>query len=303
MRLLVNKQIIPYTSLGWSGSKYNAARRLDISYPSSLSFNFNQGNTVKLHDGETELFSGYLFRKSRSHQSNEISLLTYDPMIYVLKSSGSYNFKTTTLGNVINKVAADLGIPVGPIVDSNTKITLEPQLSQNCYEVILEACRQAKKRTNKIYLPKIIDGRLSLVAAGEVVKSLELANRVNLLDSTYSETIENVVNKIVIIDDKGKRIGQVTGEGLKTWGTFQDVYEKEDKKNATDEAKKLLHGLDREASVEALGDIRCVSGKAITIKDPSNFKGLFYIDEDTHKWENGNYTMSLTLNFKNEMEE
>jgi hypothetical protein len=303
MRLLVNKKVIPFTSLEWSGSKYNAARRLDISYPSSLSFNFSQGNTVKLFDGETELFSGYLFRKIRSHQSDEISLLAYDPMIYVLKSSGSYNFKTTTLGNVINKVAAELGIPLGPIVDSSTKIILEPQLSQSCYEVMLEACRQAKKKTNKIYLPKIIGGRLAIVAAGEVVKSFELANGVNLLDSTYSETIENVVNKVIIIDDKGKRIGQVTGEGLNTWGTFQDVYEKKEKKNATDEAKKLLHGLDREASVEALGDIRCISGKAITIKDPSNFKGLFYIDEDSHRWENGNYTMSLTLNFKNEMEE
>jgi hypothetical protein len=303
MRLLVNKKVIPFTSLEWSGSKYNAARRLDISYPSSLSFNFSQGNTVKLFDGETELFSGYLFRKIRSHQSDEISLLAYDPMIYVLKSSGSYNFKTTTLGNVINKVAAELGIPLGPIVDSSTKIILEPQLSQSCYEVMLEACRQAKKKTNKIYLPKIIGGRLAIVAAGEVVKSFELANGVNLLDSTYSETIENVVNKVIIIDDKGKRIVQVTGEGLNTWGTFQDVYEKKEKKNATDEAKKLLHGLDREASVEALGDIRCISGKAITIKDPSNFKGLFYIDGDSHRWENGNYTMSLTLNFKNEMEE
>jgi hypothetical protein len=303
MRLIVNNQDIPFTSLEWSGSKYNAARRLDTSFPSNLSFNLTQGNLVKLYDENTLLFSGYLFSKSRSHQSGEISLLAYDPMIYVLKSSGSYNFKTSTLGNVLTKVAADLGIPVGPIVDSGTQITLEPQLSQNCYEVILEACRQAKKKTNKIYLPKIIGGKLSLVAAGEVVKSLELANSVNLLDSTYSETIENVVNKVVIIDNKGKRIGQVTGEGLNTWGTFQDVYEKEEKKNATDEAKKLLHGLDREASVEALGDVRCISGKAITIKDPTTLKGLFYIDEDVHRWENGNYTMSLTLNFKNEMEE
>jgi hypothetical protein len=303
MRLLANKLEIPFTSLEWSGSKYNAARRLEISYPSSLSFNFNQGNSVKLYDGETELFSGYMFRKSRSHQSDEISLLAYDPMIYVLQSSGSYNFKSSTLGNVIGKVAADLGIPVGQIVDGNTSITLEPQINQNCYEVILEACRHAKKRTGEIYLPKIIGGKLSVVAAGEVVKNLELANKVNLLDSTYSETIENVINKVLIVDEKGKRIGQVTGEGLNTWGTFQAVYEKEEKKNPTAEAKLLLHGLDREASVEALGDIRCISGKAITIKDPSNLKGLFYIEEDSHRWEGGNYTMSLTLNFKNEMEE
>jgi hypothetical protein len=303
MKVLVNKQVIPFTYLEWSGSKYNAARSLDISYPSSLPFNFSQGNTVKLYDGENEIFSGFLFRKSRSHQSNEISLLAYDPMIYVLKSSGSYNFKSTTIGNVFNKVAADLGIPIGVINDSGTTILLEPQIAANCYEVLLVACRAAKKKTGKVYLPKIINGKLSLIAAGEIVKNLELANNRNLLDSTYSETIENVINKVIITDDKGKRIGIVTGEGLAAWGTFQTVYEKEKKKSQTEEAKKLLHGLDREASVEALGDVSCISGKAITIKDPSNLKGLFYIDEDSHRWENGNYTMSLTLNYKNEMEE
>lgn len=303
MKLFVNNQEIPFTTLEWSGSKYNAARRLFFSFPANLPFSLSQGHSVRLLDEKEELFSGFLFRKERSHQGLEISLQAYDPMVYFLKSSGSYNFKTTTLGNVFTKVSADLGITLGPIVDSGTQVTLQPQINYNCYDVLLDACREARKITGKIYLPKIISGKLSLVAAGEVVKNLELTNNKNLLDTTYSETIENVVNKVIIIDDKGKRIGQVTGEGLKAWGTFQAVYEKEEKKNPTAEAKLLLHGLDREASVEALGDVRCISGNAVIIKDPSNLKGLFYIDEDTHRWVNGNYTMNLTLNFKNEVEE
>lgn len=303
MKLLVNNKEVPFTTLEWSGSKYNAARRLYFHFPSDLNLKFSQGNLVRLLDGKTELFYGFLFRRERSHHGNEIGLLAYDPMIYVLKSSGSYNFKNTTLSNGFKKVAADLGIALGTIIDGSTGIKLEPQINKNCYEVLLDFCRAAKNITGKVYMPKIINGKLSLLAAGEVVKNFELANKMNLLDSIYSETIENVINKVIIIDDKGKRIGQVTGEGLKEWGTFQEVYEKEEKKNPATEAKKLLHGLDREASVEALGDLRCISGRAVTIKDPTNFKGLFYIDEDTHRWEEGIHTMSLTLNFKNEMEE
>lgn len=304
MKLYVLNKEIKFTSLEWSGSKFNAARRVDFSFPYNVSYKIAQGNPVKLADGKTTLFQGYVFRKELSHKDNEIMITAYDPMVYLLKSRGSYNFKKTTLGAVIKKVAADLGIAVGSIVDSGANIILEPQINIGCYEMILEACREAKKTTKKIYLPVIENNKLVVKYAGEVVKNFELKNGVNLIDSTYSETIENVINKVLIVDEKGNRIGQVTGEGIKTWGTFQDVYEKEDKKNPTLEAKKLLHGLDREASLEALGDTRCISGMAVTIQDSkTGLKGLFYIEEDLHKFEGSKHTMSLTLSYKNEMEE
>ncbi|MCM3599397.1 hypothetical protein M3175_01535 [Robertmurraya korlensis] len=304
MKLYVGKQQIHHTDLTWSGSKYNAARSLEFSVPSNLPYQVSQGQAVSLVDGKTTLFSGYLFKKELSYSSKAISFLAYDPMVYILKSSGSYNFTKTTLGAVVRKVAADLGIPVGSIVDSGIGITLEAEISINCYQMLLSACKEAKKSTKRIYLPVIQSGKLSIIAAGQEVSNFRLANKENITDSTYSETIENVINKVLIVDDKGNRIGQVTGEGLNTWGIFQDVYEKQEDKNATTEAKKLLHGMDREASLECLGDVRCISGRAVRIRDPyTGLSGLFYIDEDTHTWSNGNHTMSLTLNFKNEMEE
>lgn len=304
MKLTINNQEIKFTYLEWSGSKYNAARRLEFGFPQNLANKIVQGDQVKLLDGKTTLFQGVVFRKERSFNNNEITILAYEHMVYLLHSSGSYNFKTTTLEGVVKKVCADLGLPVGTVTDSSTRITLDPQLSIGCYNVLYEACYEAKKVTGKVYIPVVIDNRISVIQAGEVVKNLTLSNGVNLLNTTYSETIENVVNKVIIVDENGKSIGQVTGEGLTTWGTFQDVYQKEEKKNPTGEAKKMLHGMDREASVEALGDTRCISGKALTIKDQkTGVTGLFYIDEDRHHFENGNHIMNLTLNYKNEMEE
>ncbi|MCM3730076.1 hypothetical protein M3196_00130 [Fictibacillus nanhaiensis] len=300
MRLVVNNQEIKYTSLDWSGSKYNAARQISYTYPSNLYYSVVAGNTVTLFDGTTKLFQGTVFIKEKNHKSNEMSITAYDPLIYFLQSEGAYNFKTTTLGTVVKRVAADVKVPVGNIADSGTSIKLEPMISENLYEVLMTACKEAKKKTKKVYMPVIENGKLSIIVAGQKVSNFDLLNGINLKDSTYSESIENVKNKIIIVDENGAKIGQVTGEGLTTWGTFQGVYQKEDGKNATTEAKELLHGLDREASIEALGNTKCISGKAVSVKDPiTNLTGLFYIDEDTHTWQNGQYSMSLQLNFKN----
>lgn len=305
MYLYINGQKINFTNLQWSGSKYNAARQIVAGYPSDLAYKFKQGNTVIVKEDKKEIFKGHVFRVDKSYKSNEITVTAYNPMIYFLNSSGVFNVKSTTVGAYIRKIASNVGVPVGSLADSSKTIKLEPQLSGiNLYEAIMEGYREVKKQTKKNYIPTIEKGKLVIDTAGEVVKDLELRNEINLLDTTYSETIENVINKVLIVDDKGKKIGQVTGSGLNDWGIFQDVYSKEDGKNPTTEAKKLLHGLDREVTVEALGDIRCISGKAVRVKDlDTGINGLFYIDEDTHTWSGNNHTMSLTLNYKNEMEE
>jgi hypothetical protein len=300
MKLVVNKQEIKCSSLEWSGSKFNAARKVSFTYLSKFAYAINQGSLVTLYDGNAEVFQGFVFRKENSHRSGMISVLAYEPLIYLLNSSGSFNFKLTTLGAVVNKVAADVKVPVGSVVDAAVGIKLEPMIGVNLYEVLLTAFKEAKKKTNKIYLPSITKGKLSIITSGSPVQNFNLANKSNLLNSVYTESIESVKNKIIIVDDDGKKLGEVTGEGLSTWGTFQDVYKKESGKNSNTEAKLMLHGLDREASIEALGNTKCISGRAVTVSDPiNNLKGLFYIDEDVHIWESGKYTMNLELNFKN----
>jgi hypothetical protein len=300
MKLIVNKQEINCSSLEWSGSKFNAARKVSFTYPSKLAYSINQGNAVFLYEGEIEVFQGFVFRKQYIHRSGEVTILAYDPLVYFLNSSGSFNFKTTTLGAVVNRVAADVKVPVGNIVDSTLVIKLEPMIGRNLYDVLLTALKEGQKKSGKIYIPIISKGNLIITAAGSPVQNFNLANKENIISSMYTESIENVRNKIIIVDDDGKKLGEVSGEGLSVWGTFQDVYRKESGRSATNEARRMLHGLDREAMIEAFGNINCISGRSVTVTDPgTNLKGLFYIDEDMHIWESGKYTMALQLNFKN----
>ena len=51
-------------------------------------------------------------------------------------------------------------------------------------------------------------------------------------------------------------------------------------------------------------DIRAQSGWALVIKDKaSGLAGKFYIESDSHTWEDGKSEMQLTLAFANVMDE
>jgi hypothetical protein len=51
-------------------------------------------------------------------------------------------------------------------------------------------------------------------------------------------------------------------------------------------------------SWEGVGDIRAKSGVAINANIPHlGLSRVLYIESDTHTWQNGSYTMKLTLNF------
>ena len=51
-------------------------------------------------------------------------------------------------------------------------------------------------------------------------------------------------------------------------------------------------------------DVRAQSGWAVVIKDKvSGLSGKFYIESDSHTWEDGKSEMQLTLAFANVMDE
>ena len=77
-----------------------------------------------------------------------------------------------------------------------------------------------------------------------------------------------------------------------------------DLESARKEAKKKLNDRERSASLDGYGDTTCITGYGVTVTDSSTgLKGLFYIDTDSHTWENGEYKIALNLNYKNLMNE
>ena len=150
----------------------------------------------------------------------------------------------------------------------------------------------------------MLENKLTVIEKGNACGA-ELTQGVNITSATYNDSVDNMVDIVKIYNDKHKKVGEVKNDkNLSTYGVYQQTYQKEQGVNATKAAKSMLQGTTREATVEALGDIRAMSGFSIEIKDPATgLSGTFFIVSDEHKFENNIHTMSLDLAWKDTMEE
>ena len=294
----------------WSGDYKQAARTLEFGVVVSPHDYYlpkhyiGLGDTIKLlDDKDKELFQGYVFTKGKSISGTTMSVTTYDGLIYLLKSKGTYNFKNMSPEQITRKVCGDFGIPVGNL--ASTGITLNRIFDgESIYSIVMTAYTLASKRNGKKYIPRMINGKLNVIEKGKTVAEYTLDGESNITDSTYSESIENMVNRVRIYDENGKQIGKVeNADWIKKYGILQDVYKKEKGANANAIAKSMLQGIEKTAKIEGLGDNDCITGNAVKIKEPyTGLTGLFYIDNDEHTWQDGQHTMKLGLSFQNMMD-
>lgn len=299
------------TSITWSGEYKQVARILEVvitvsPHDSHLPRQYIAlGSMLKLQDDEgVELFQGYVFTKQKSYQGNEMLVTAYDGLIYLTKSQMSYNFQNMTPEAVTKKVCSDLGVPPGNLAATGINLSYIAQ-GKTGYEIIIAAYTQASRQNGKKYILQMNQGKVDVIEKGSVIARYVLDNTMNLTDSTYSETLENMVNRVVIVDTTGTPVGKVENtEWMQSYGLIQSIYQKEQGKDSNTIANSLLQGVERKAGVEALGNTECITGRAIQIKEPyTGLTGLFYIDADTHTWKEGNYQMNLTVAWQNMMDE
>lgn len=307
-----DKNIINFVeSITWGGSAYQASRTLEFTVLYSpldkniKDYNIKLGDRIKLYDDKKRLLiNAMVYTRERKSNNGTITYSCMDDMNRLLRSRGTYNLKNTTPERITQKVCKDLNIQMGAIAKTNVTIKTLLVDAESFYTIILKAYTKAHKANSKKYIPIMVNQKLSVVEKGEIVANFTLNDKVNIISSSYSETIDNMVNKVKIYDAKGKQVGEVSNKALiDKYGIFQDAYAKEDGVNATTASKAMLSGVDKSASIEALGNVECIAGYGVKIKDSiTKLTGIFWIDSDTHTWRNGVHTMSLELMFKNIME-
>jgi hypothetical protein len=304
------------TSATWSGNYNQAARKLEFSVAVSPTDRFlpqpfiGVGNMVKFFTSDgVERFRGYVFTKEKSSNGSEMEVTAYDGGIYLLKSKATFNFKKMLPAQVAKKVCGEVGVPTGQLANPGTVVSFIAD-GETIYDIIMTAYTYISKLNGAKYMAVMNDGKLNVIQKGKAVVQYALSptiepNSTLISDSTYNESIENMVNRVKIYDDKQNQIGKVeNAEWIKDYGVLQDIYTKEQNKNPNTVAKNMLRGLGRTASIEGLGDIECVTGRAVRVKEPyTGLDGLFFIDEDEHKFQDGQHTMNLELSFQNMMDE
>ncbi|PIC72435.1 C40 family peptidase [Sporosarcina sp. P17b] len=290
------------TAVKWSGDDKQVARVLTFGIVSSPTdknipvLNLKMFDMIKMKDGDTEKYRGYVFAKDKSLSNNEIDVVSYDGLIYFLKSKGTYNFKNVTPGAITRRVCKDFGIPTGNIpIGSPIKRIFD---GEEIYNIIMTAYTFESNKTKKQYIPLMDKGKLNIKEKGKQIATYVLDPSTSIIDAKYGESAESVINVVKIYTQDGKYKGEVKLEGVP--GRLQDVYSGDDGK---DGARSLLKGIEKTASIVALGSWDCITGNAVRIQEEhTGLVGLFYIVNDEHNFENGQHKMSLGLAFQNIMD-
>ncbi len=296
------------STITWSGSAYSAARSVEFTLLNPVGdkhFSIPTpalGDVIKLYDDNKLLFYGKLIRRSRTGEAGTASFLAYDLLWYLLKNKATYKFKKKKPEQITRLICKDLKIKTKNIAKTNVIIPKIFFQNREYYNIILAAYTKAKKKNGIKYQPIMQGQYFSVIKKGALV-DLEIYQNEGITESSYEESLESMVNKVAIYNSKNKKIGTVSNKNwVKTYGAMQESISV-DKGNGKKQAKNTLAGVDKTASITAIGDLRCLAGYGLKIHDTdTGLNGTFWIENDTHTFENGVHMMTLELAFKNAME-
>lgn len=300
-------------SISWGGSISQAARTAEIAILNApndkningLNLKIAAGDTIKLLENGTLIFVGTVITKELTSETGTVTYSCTDFLNHLLKSTGVYNFSNTTAERITKRVCTDFGIATGTIVETKAPIKKMIIDGSAIYDIIMMAYTKAAKQTGQKYICRMEGAKLTVKKKGTVIKNFILSEQSNITNVTQEETIENMVNVVKIYDDKRKQLGEVKNKNwVAKYGIYQQIYKKEKGVNAQTAAKNMLTGIEKKVTLESInGNLSCIAGNGVKVYDQATkLTGIFWIESDTHTWQNGIHTMSLELSYKNLMD-
>ena len=294
----------------WSGDYKSCSRKLEFSLLSNPEdknmpkLDIPLSSMIIFSENNVELFRGFVWEREKSSTSKTIQYLAYDYGERLNKIKVSYNIKNETPSSIVSKICSEYGLSKGTVASSSVKIK-KVFLGVSIYNTIMTAYTEQSKVDGNKYMLHYKGDKLHVSKKGNVKLNVSFEEGKNITSSTFKESLSNMVNKVLIVDENGSKVSEVKDDSMiRVHGLFQEVYRKEENKDATTEAKHLLNGVEQTCTLSGFGDNTCITGYGVQIKDSyTGLTGLFYIDSDTHTWEGENYYIDLDLNFKNIMNE
>ena len=289
-------------TITWSGNYKACSRKLEFNIIDA-GVDIELSSYILLYENDLELFRGYVFEREKSSDGT-FSFTCFDCAEKLNKIKVAYNIKNQTASEISNMILREIGFEIGSIAKSSVNVN-KVFIGVSIYDVLMTAYTYQHREDSKSYMIYADKGKICTSEKGVVKLKVKFEEGKNIEHSSFKESIANMVNCVVIVDEKGEKISEVIdNDMLKTHGLFQEIYKAEEKKDSISEAKAMLKGVEQTCSLSGFGDTTCKTGYGVEIKDSTTgLVGLFYIDADTHTWEAGEYKIDLDLNFKNIMNE
>ncbi|WP_433614866.1 XkdQ/YqbQ family protein [Paenibacillus cellulositrophicus] len=298
-------------SVSWSGDIKQAARKLVVELSNTgdqreIYMTYKKGGELRLiWDEKLELFRGVLFA-DQLNSKGQMTLTAYDENIYLTKSKDTKIFRNMTASSVIKKLCGEFSISTGEIQDTGYVIPKLVFRDKTLFEMMVMSLTESQKQNGEWYHLTSREGKLQLLARKEQPVKWVLENGVNVLDASYSQSIEDTKTQIKVAggDAAKKEISAAAkdGELIRRFGVMQHLEKPEQsmtKSQMEQRAKQLLADLgtiEDQARIDCLGIPEVISGSCVYVKESvTGILGGYYVSADDHRFERGNHTMSLTL--------
>ena len=299
------------TACTWSGSRLQVARQLTFTYAQDDRdklcpvIPIDCGYTVYGYDEKdlkNPIFVGNVYTVEKDRQRSAVTVMARDHLHVLTRSKSTRKFVDALPEDIAGQICAEQGVLPGDFAKTGIPVSFIA-VNKTGYQMIMAAYTEASKKDGKKYHPIMNGAKLDVVEKGTLIEDFEADSVKNMTDSRYKKSIEQIINKVLVVDEQGNPVDIIwEEEQISKYSMFQDIYKVDPNKDTQTEAKKLLKKPEESGSIIVLGDYRVKAPYSIKVKD-SLFTGKFWIKSDTHTFEDGKHEMNLELEFENLMNE
>ena len=300
MRIVVNDKDITNICVNatWSGDIDERSRSLNFTYLynpkiSMTLIKIEIGDSINLFDDKNRLlYVGVVTEVASSLSGSDVSVTSRDVLWYLGKNklAGVYTGSAETIAR---KILDEFGIPVGNLESVAVDKTVISTGDKTIYKAISEAYGED-------YYIVALGEKVEVRKKGSEVVAV-ISGKANLIDASYKKSMEDMVNKVIVLNDDNRKTFEISAEENLKYVILQEVIKAEKDKDVAISAKEKLVGIKDASNITAMGNFDVVSGKAVIIQDTSNgFTGKFLVTSDSHSFSGGEHTMSLTVEVLNE---
>ena len=278
--------------------------------------NFSEGDVVQVKAGDTPIFYGFIFVKSRDKDSS-IRVTAYDQLRY-LKNKESWMYKGLTATQVIRRLSEYFQLKTGELEDTKFVIAKKVEDNATLFDIIQYALDVTLVNTKELYVLYDDFGKLMLGKPDKMVVPILIDNE-TAENFAYESSIDRDTYNLIklVVEDKDAQ-----GEGKRKeyyapmspddfakskekdqWGVLQ-YFEKlqKDVQNPQERANQMLafyNVVRRKLAIrQAAGDVRVRAGSMLYVKlrlGDVELAQKMLVTKVTHTFANQTHFMDLTL--------
>lgn len=299
----------------WKGRKGSSSRTLSVTlidddgYKHARSgIDVEQGHQCIFSYDGVELFRGIIMSQTQSNQK-KLQFTAYDNGIYLANNKDTFCYENKTASDVFRDCCTRFGLPMGEVAKCSYKIPELTKSKTTAFDAIADALRLDFDATGIRHYVASSKGKLSLLTRRENILQWVIEVGQNITSYSYSRSIEDIKTRVKMVSKEGTTVAEKSNAELeKKIGIFQEIDQPDESLTAA-QVNDLIESImeekgtpERTLSVEAMGIAEVISGIGVYIIIPElEISRTFYVDEDTHTFEDNKHTMSLKLNYANDL--